>query len=84
LHFGYYLTLVIQQIWNGELGMSISNFRGHSEKMLCCVFSNIDPNVVFSGGEDYCLLRWKIDAQKYQTPPDECKLHFIKNFNYYS
>lgn len=65
------------QVWNAYSGLPIANYRGHSEKLLCCAFSSIDSNVVFSGGEDYCLLRWRIDAQTNTTPPNECNLNQI-------
>ena len=61
------------QVWNAESGCPIANYRGHSDKLLCCTFSNSDSNVVYSGGEDYCLHKWKIDAQTEKTPPEECK-----------
>lgn len=61
------------QIWNANNGKPIANYRGHSEKLLCCLFSNLDSNLVYSGGEDYCLHKWKIDAQSEIMPPEECK-----------
>lgn len=41
------------------------------------MFSTQNPNVVYSGGEDYCLIKWKVDSQPDKTPPEECK-QFIK------
>lgn len=61
------------QIWNADEGSALVNYRGHSEKVLCCMFSNSDFNSVYSGGEDYSLHRWRIDKQTYTTPPEECK-----------
>jgi WD40 repeat protein len=60
------------QIWNTDSGKPLANYRGHSEKLLCCLFSNSDSNIVYSGGEDYCLHKWKIDAQSEIMPPEEC------------
>ena len=64
------------QIWNTDSGKPLANYRGHSEKLLCCLFSNSDSNIVYSGGEDYCLHKWKIDAQSEIMPPEECKHDF--------
>jgi WD40 repeat protein len=66
------------QIWNTDSGKPLANYRGHSEKLLCCLFSNSDSNIVYSGGEDYCLHKWKIDAQSEIMPPEECKYDFNK------
>jgi hypothetical protein len=44
------------------------------------MFSTQNPNVVYSGGEDYCLIKWKVDSQPDKTPPEECK-HLFKLFN---
>lgn len=66
------------QIWNAEEGVPIANYRGHSDKILSCLFSNNDPNIIYSGGEDYSLHKWKIDSQTFKIPPDECKYHYGK------
>lgn len=62
------------QIWNADKGTPLANYRGHSEKILCCMFSNTDLNTVFSGGEDYTLHKWRIDAQTNILPPEECSI----------
>ncbi|CAF1058444.1 unnamed protein product, partial [Brachionus calyciflorus] len=59
------------QIWNADSGDYVANYRGHSDKLLCCLFSNDDPNVVYSGGEDYCLHKWRIDSQEFKKPPEQ-------------
>ena len=38
------------------------------------MFSSIDSNVVYSGGEDYSLHKWRIDRQANLLPPEECNL----------
>jgi len=66
------------QIWNADSGCPLANYRGHSEKILCCLFSNSYSNIVYSGGEDYSLHKWKIDSQSNERPPDECKFYINK------
>lgn len=66
------------QVWNAESGEPIANYRGHSDKILCCLFSNYDSNVIYSGGEDYSLHKWKIDEQQFKLPPEESKLQIAK------
>lgn len=65
------------QIWNAMDGVPLANYRGHSDKLLCCLFSNVDANRVYSGGEDMCLQVWKIDAQLNKTPPEQCKFVYF-------
>jgi hypothetical protein len=50
LLFNYILYNYIK-IWNAFEGTPLANYRGHSEKLLCCMFSLVEPNIVYSGGE---------------------------------
>ena len=68
------------QIWNADTGKPLVNYRGHSDKLLCGIFSNQNSNLFYSGGEDYCLHKWQIDAQSEIMPPEECKRNLsLKN-----
>jgi len=69
----YYYEIIFMKIWNADTGVGLANYRGHSEKILCCMFSNTDSNVVYSGGEDYSVHRWRVDQQTDTLPPEECK-----------
>ncbi len=65
------------KIWDVDNGSFIANYRGHSEKVLSCMFSNKDFNCIYSGGEDYSIHKWNIECQKYVSPPEECNLIFF-------
>lgn len=62
------------QVWNVNDGSPIANYRMHSDKILTCLFSNNNPNLVYSGGEDYSLHQWKVDKQLEKFPPEELQI----------
>ena len=66
--------ILFLKIWNADEGTPIGNYRGHSDKLLCCLFSNLYRNIVYSGGEDYSLQKWDINAQEFKLPPEKCNL----------
>ena len=57
------------QVWNvAGGGVPVANFSGHGERLFCGIWSPVDSNVIFSGGEDSALHCWKIDSQKDTIP----------------
>jgi WD40 repeat protein len=65
------------KIWNVSDGTPVANYRGHNDKVICCMFSNNNPEIVYSGGVDYALHSWHISKQQNQLPPDECTQFLI-------
>jgi WD40 repeat protein len=72
-----FISCCFFKIWDAVNGVPIANYRGHGDKVLCCMFSNLDRNKVYSGGEDYALHVWCVDQQVHKTPPEECKIYWI-------
>ena len=56
------------QVWDVKKKEPISNFSGHAGRLFCGLWSPIDPNIVFTGGEDSTIYGWNINNQKDKLP----------------
>ena len=59
------------QVWNCIKDEQIANFRGHSGRVLSVLWSFIDPDIIYSGGEDFTLRKWSIASCKEMLPPGD-------------
>lgn len=50
-------------------GEALFNFRGHSGRVMCVVWSYLDPDLVYSGGEDGTVRPWRPTLQQHRQPP---------------
>ncbi|XP_033632264.1 gem-associated protein 5-like [Asterias rubens] len=57
------------QVWDVLKGEPIANFRGHLGRLFSVAWSVIDPDIIFSGGEDFCLMKWRISKTQHTKPP---------------
>ena len=56
------------QIWNILTGEGIANYRGHIGRVYTVMWSYSDCDVLYTGGDDFTVHRWKISEQIFQTP----------------
>ena len=56
-------------MWDVVKGEALWNFRGHSSRVMCVVWSYLDPDLVYSGGEDGTVRPWKPSLQQHRQPP---------------
>ena len=61
-------------MWDVLKGEGLANYRGHNGRIMSVVWSIIDPDVVFSGGEDFTVRCWRISRQRFKEPPVEGKI----------
>ena len=59
-------------------GEPVVNCRGHIGRVMSVVWSYIDPDVVFTGGEDFTVRPWRLSQQKHTQPPTSGKEIFQK------
>ncbi|XP_038056324.1 gem-associated protein 5-like [Patiria miniata] len=57
------------QVWDVLKGEPIANFRSHFGRLFSVLWSILDPDVIFSGGEDFCLLKWRVSQVQHTRPP---------------
>ena len=50
-------------------GEALFNFRGHSSRVMCVVWSYLDADLVYSGGEDGTVRPWRPSLQQHRQPP---------------
>ena len=56
-------------MWDVPKGEPLYNFRGHSSRVMCVVWSYLDPDLVYSGGEDGTVRPWRPSMQEHSQPP---------------
>jgi WD40 repeat protein len=68
-------------------GTAVANFSGHACRLYCGLWSPVDSDVVFTGGDDSTVFGWKISEQTNKTPTKKlpkkivqviCLILFIK------
>ena len=50
-------------------GTPVANYRGHSGRLMTVTWSPADPDIIYTGGDDFTVQPWKISQQEHQTPP---------------
>lgn len=65
------------QVWDVVTGSALVNYRGHCGRVMAVVWSVIDVDVLFSGGDDFTVRSWRISQQVFKEPPLECILPII-------
>lgn len=57
-------------------GECLVNYRDHVGRVMSVAWSFIDPDVLFSGGDDFTIRSWRISQQLFKEPPiDGCCIH---------
>ncbi|XP_076371362.1 gem-associated protein 5-like isoform X2 [Tachypleus tridentatus] len=57
------------QIWDVLTGTPVANFAGHHGRVFCVEWNPLDPDLVFSGGEDFTIQQWRVSHQENKLPP---------------
>ena len=57
------------KVWDVKKGEPLYNFRGHSSRVMCVVWSYLDADLVYSGGEDGTVRPWRPSLQQNRQPP---------------
>ncbi|XP_017655904.1 gem-associated protein 5 isoform X1 [Nannospalax galili] len=57
------------QVWDALREEPLFNFRGHRGRLLCVVWSPVDPECIYSGADDFCVYRWLTSMQDHSRPP---------------
>lgn len=57
------------QVWDVNKNEGLANYRDHIGRVHCVTWSYSHPDVLYSGGEDFCLHRWKYTELADKLPP---------------
>ncbi|ELV12308.1 Gem-associated protein 5 [Tupaia chinensis] len=57
------------QVWDTLRAEPLCNFRGHRGRLLCVVWSPLDPDCIYSGADDFCVYKWLTSMQDHSRPP---------------
>ena len=73
------LTMLIHncsfgQVWDVKCGEGVANYRAHHGRLLSVMWSSLDPDVIYTGGDDFTIQAWNILQQTHKIPPAG-KLH---------
>ena len=50
-------------------GEGLVNYRGHGNRVMCVEWSPVDPDVVWTGADDFTVHEWKPSKQEFTAPP---------------
>ena len=65
----YYFDCPIDQVWDVKACEPIANYRAHHGRLLCTLWSALDPDIIYTGGDDFSAQGWKISQQTHKAPP---------------
>ena len=60
------LCMIYQQVWDVTTGTSKACFQGHIGRLLCVQWSGLDPDIVITGGDDFCVHQWRVSKNPVQ------------------
>ncbi|KAM6984625.1 gem-associated protein 5 [Aplochiton taeniatus] len=61
------------QVWDVLQEQGVCNYRGHRGRLLCVHWSTVDPDVVWTGGDDFTAQEWNTTKQQHSMPPKSKK-----------
>lgn len=66
------------QVWDAIRAVPVANYRGHWGRAISCCWSPVDPDVIFSGGEDCAVRSWRVSEQRDRLPPSKAEKQKMK------
>ncbi len=60
---------VFLQVWDVRKGEPVANFRDHGGRLLCAHWSGLDPDLIYTGADDFTAQAWKVSEQPHKAPP---------------
>ncbi|CAL8362299.1 unnamed protein product [Lota lota] len=57
------------QVWDVLKGEGLVNYRGHGNRVMCVEWSPVDPDVVWTGADDFTVHEWRLSRQEFTAPP---------------
>ena len=57
---------MVFQVWDVPSAIPKACFHGHIGRLLCVQWSGLDPDVVISGGDDFCVHQWRVSENPVQ------------------
>ncbi|CAG8445709.1 1903_t:CDS:10 [Ambispora gerdemannii] len=64
-------------VWDISKGIPLSIFRGHEGRLLSTVWSLIDADLVFTGGDDQMCFAWRPSEHQYDEAAGKNILHLL-------
>ena len=58
----------------------MANYRGHSGRLFCTQWSMTDPDVIYTGADDFSVHAWRISQQEYIVPLKGQLVNFCRIF----
>ncbi|NWW82256.1 GEMI5 protein, partial [Climacteris rufus] len=61
------------QVWDVMKEEPLCNYRGHQGRLLSVQWSSVDPDCVYTGGDDFAVHKWHVSKQQHIRPPQSKK-----------
>ncbi|KAI4880888.1 hypothetical protein NFI96_029768 [Prochilodus magdalenae] len=62
-------SFTFKQVWDVLKEEPVCNYRGHSGRLLCVQWSPVDPDLVWTGADDFSVQEWAVSKQEHARPP---------------
>lgn len=71
------LKLYGPQVWDVQKEEGLCNYRGHRGRLLCVQWSPVDPDLVWTGADDFTVQEWAVSKQEFTKPPKSKNVFFF-------
>lgn len=51
----------------------VCNYRGHHGRVLCVQWSPVNPDLIWTGADDFTVQEWAVSKQEHVKPPKSAK-----------
>ncbi|KAK3524646.1 hypothetical protein QTP70_033871 [Hemibagrus guttatus] len=56
-------------VWDVLKQEPVCNYRGHSGRVLCVQWSPVNPDLIWTGADDFTVQEWAVSKQEHVKPP---------------
>lgn len=59
----------VLQVWDVLKQEAVCNYRGHNGRVLCVQWSPVNPDLIWTGADDFTVQEWAVSKQEHAKPP---------------
>lgn len=63
------MYVCVLQVWDVLKQEPVCNYRGHNGRVLCVQWSPVNPDLIWTGADDFTVQEWAVSKQEHVQPP---------------